>query len=161
MAYTHAQLARFHASYIPEPNSGCWLWTGPVDRAGYGFFTRYREQHQRAHRASWAIHCEPVPDGMKVCHKCDNRACVNPDHLFLGTQAENVADMIAKGRAKRPPVPRFGEANPVSKYTAEQVREVRTLAAAGKVQSDIARQFGMSPINVSRIVRRLLWSNLP
>lgn len=86
---------------IPEPNSGCWLWTGtlkkPVRGLGYGHF-RVSGKTKVAHRVSWEIFRGPIPDGLCVCHKCDVSICVNPDHLFLGTRLDNIEDMVAKGR---------------------------------------------------------------
>jgi hypothetical protein len=93
-------IERFEGRFIPEPNSGCWLWTGATGgTSGYGkFYDTQTRRNLWAHRASWVLHCGPIPDGMLVLHKCDVRVCVNPDHLFLGTYVDNVADMIAKGR---------------------------------------------------------------
>jgi hypothetical protein len=73
--------------------SGCWPWTGKIATNGYGYL-----DNMLAHRASWLIHHGPIPEGLQVLHHCDNPRCVNPDHLWLGTQADNVADMMAKGR---------------------------------------------------------------
>jgi hypothetical protein len=95
---------RFMARVSPEPNTGCWLWTGSLSGA-YGRFSFTRENEQRAHRASWVLFRGPIPDSMHVCHKCDNPPCVNPDHLFLGTHTDNMADMARKGHVNRNPRP--------------------------------------------------------
>ena len=87
---------RFLAKFIPEPNSGCWLWHGAYVTMGYGWF-----QNEMAHRASYMMHVGPIPKSLYVLHKCDVKECVNPEHLFVGTQKENLVDASRKGRLKR------------------------------------------------------------
>ena len=92
---------RFMRHVSPEPNTGCWLWEVSCRPNGYGQFApdgSGRPVH--AHRAAYELLVGTIPEGMQVCHRCDVRSCVNPDHLFLGTQKDNVDDMRAKGRAK-------------------------------------------------------------
>jgi hypothetical protein len=85
----------FWSRAMPEPNTGCWLWTGVIRRDGYGVFS-----DRAAHRIAYAERHGPIPAGLYVCHRCDVKSCVNPDHLFLGTARENTLDMLAKGRCR-------------------------------------------------------------
>jgi hypothetical protein len=91
-------LARFEAKFIPEPNSGCWLWTGGTSGYGYGHFSLPVRGCRTAHRAAWTLYRGQIPAGLHVLHKCDVRCCVNPSHLFLGTHSDNMRDMVRKGR---------------------------------------------------------------
>lgn len=93
---------RFAALYIPEPNSGCWLWTGAENGKGYGEIAKSRSKPITSHRASWMINRGEIPRGKLVLHTCDNRLCVNPDHLYIGTYIDNRADMLSRGRWKHP-----------------------------------------------------------
>lgn len=100
---------RFDALWVPEPNTGCWLWFGRRPYGRYGYFSIRRRTPEGvssaryadrlAHRVAWELHRGPIPDGMYVCHSCDVPECVNPDHMFLGTQTDNMRDCARKGRA--------------------------------------------------------------
>lgn len=151
-------LARFMAK-VRVDESGCWIWTGAMSAAkgGYGSFG-VRRRVMRAHHVSYELHFGPFDrgeghHGICVLHRCDVRACVNPEHLFLGTHAENVADMMAKKRDVRC----FGERNPMTKLTAQQANEIRDRCDAGEVWADLAREFNVSHSAVTNIAKRRTW----
>jgi hypothetical protein len=89
---------RFYRKFVPVPECGCWLWTAHLNSQGYGSFLLKNKTREYSHRFSWLLHKGNVPVGYDVCHKCDTRSCVNPDHLFLGTRKDNMQDCIRKGR---------------------------------------------------------------
>lgn len=99
---------RFDAKYIPEPNSGCWLWFGSFDGCGYGQL-RIDDRLKMATHVSLELDGRPVPKGLCACHRCDTPACVNPGHLFVGTRKENTQDAMRKGRAHKPPIAKKGQ----------------------------------------------------
>lgn len=137
---------RFHAKYIPEPNSGCWLWDGCITSAGYGRM-RVGGRPSLAHRASYEMHVGPIPPGMLVCHKCDVPGCVNPQHLFLGTQRDNMADMKSKGRAST------GERHPRAKLTDFEVATLRAQFATGMhTKSELARKWKTHNVTITNIL---------
>ena len=148
--------------YVQKTES-CWLWIGKKDRRKYGMVNLYREDTDKimstgAHRLSWKIHNGDIPQGMLVCHKCDNPSCVNPCHLFLGTYKDNVRDMDAKGRRKTISMP--GALNPAAKLTNEKIEEIRAIYNTGKVsQETLARLFGVGQSSISRIVLNTAWCN--
>ena len=134
----------------------CWEWQGyrgPVDR--YGRFMVKRPDGKRtprlAHRASWELHSGPIPSGLQVLHRCDNRRCVNPEHLFLGTQLDNIRDMDAKGR-------RVTWLHALDATSVRQIRE--RYAQGGITQAQLAKEYGIAPITVSRVVRRVMYRDV-
>jgi hypothetical protein len=138
--------------------SGCWEWTAST-AAGYGTFGLDRETMVGAHRFSWELHFGPIPPGMYVCHHCDNKVCVRPDHLFLGTALANNRDMDRKGR--RVLAPLHGEANPNAKLTADDVFEIRRLCGEGIAKRELARRFGVTPTLIRSVVARRHWKSVP
>jgi HNH endonuclease len=144
---------RFELLYEPEPNTGCFLWTGNTVY-GYGLFPTKRADGvwwgARAHRVAWTLEYGD-PGKAHVLHRCDVRPCVNVRHMFLGDQRINMADMNAKQRHCR------GEAVPQAKLTEEDVREIRAAIARGEAQVSIAKRFGIDQSNVSQIKRGFSW----
>jgi hypothetical protein len=141
-----------------EPNTGCWLWSGGGLATGYGSLKVGRRM-RLAHRVSYEVHRGPLLADMCVCHRCDTPACVNPDHLFLGTNADNSADMAAKGRGRS--WDSAGERNPAAKLTADDVRAIRaSLAAGAETKTAIGKRFGVSQQLVSAINSRQAWGHL-
>lgn len=134
---------------MPEPNSGCRLWLSATD-SGYGVFS-YKNRKVYAHRAAYELAHGPIPDGLHVCHRCDNPPCCNPDHMFLGTHLENVADMRRKGRAAR------GERQTNSKITR---RDVLRILADVRRPSVIAAEYGISRNHVNAIKAGRVWKHI-
>ena len=155
---SEALVAAFAARVEPEPNSGCWLWAGSWSDLDYGMFASARRHGQdeiMAHRIAWRLSNGPVPTGLKVLHRCDVRACVNPAHLFLGTQADNIADMDAKGRRRTRGL--SGEQNPQARLSKAGVRAMRAAYSSGVSQHALAKTYGVAVMTVNRAVRRLSW----
>lgn len=156
-----AARARLEALSIPEPNTGCWLWLGYVHK-GYGR-THSCCGERAAHRASFRLFVGPIPDGVLVLHRCDTPPCINPTHLFLGTTADNVADKIAKGRARYTGniAPQRGSMNANAKLTPSQVAEIRrTYTGKYGEQSEMARRYGVGATSIIRVVRGETWQHL-
>ena len=138
-------------------SGGCWEWTAST-AAGYGTFGLDRDTMVGAHRFSWEFHFGPIPPGLYVCHHCDNKICVRPDHLFLGTAAHNNADRDRKGRRVSRSL--HGEANPNAKLTADDVRAIRERRASGETTKALARAFGVSSPLISYIAHRKTWRHV-
>lgn len=138
----------------PEAISGCWLWTGSVDKNGYGYFKVKNKTH-KAHRISYSLFNGNFTDEW-VLHRCDNPSCVNPQHLFLGTALTNNLDMIAKGRAYYPGCSQPNELNPNVKLSKENVEFIRREYRRGMYKK-FAEQFGVCVQTIGRIVRGDNW----
>lgn len=149
--------ARFEASAIPEPMSGCWLWTGPERACNYGNFHVGRANHL-AHRVSLALAVGDAWDeSCFACHRCDNTWCVNPDHLYMGDHITNAMDCTVRGR--RPAL--RGEACAQTKLTRAQAEEIKALMrASGRDTKAIAARFGVSPALAYHIHRGWVWKEL-
>jgi hypothetical protein len=145
---------RFSQYVLPEPNSGCWLWTGGLYRSGYGQFSIARCRPRPAHRVSWALHhgCQPP---IFVCHHCDVRLCVNPDHLFLGDHADNMQDMVDKGRHRTNP--QRGESNINSKLTEADIRAIRSDIRGDRA---VARDYGVRHSLIWAIKQGKTWKHV-
>lgn len=136
----------------------CWEWGGALNPSGYGNFKVYSYANAGAHRVSYALYYGQSPGEMLVCHKCDNPMCVNPTHLFLGTVADNTADMVTKGRARNGD--QRGERNGCAKLSAESVSEIRKLISAGRKNTWIAARYGVTHQLISRIRRGHAWKEM-
>lgn len=157
-------------SKVSKHENGCWLWTASVTgksktaKGGYGRFSINRKVSWKyAHRISWELHKGPIPNGILVCHTCDVPRCVNPDHLFLGTTKDNMADMAAKGRSRNSP--RYGEDHSMAKLTREQVNEIRL--AQGKwhdrgnsLLRRLAEKYGVTAANICSIRKGKTWKSV-
>jgi len=148
---------RFEAKFIKLSVDECWEWTaGLID--GYGQFKNRDGGERLAHRRSYTLYVGPIPNGMLVCHTCDNKICVNPKHLFLGTVQDNITDMVLKDRNAR------GERNFKAKLTDENVNEIRSLYLRDSYHSsnakELSKKFNVSVITIQRIVRNSSWKHL-
>jgi HNH endonuclease len=146
---------RFMENASPEPMSGCWLWVGAAFNTGYGQL-RVGAKTISAHRLAWELFRGLIPDGLSVLHRCDVPACVNPDHLFIGTHNDNNQDRHMKGRDAR------GGTHWCSKFTEDQVRQIRAQATSDERRSypAIAKLFGVTRATIRRIVVRETWKHI-
>jgi hypothetical protein len=147
---------RFWEKVARRGSDDCWPWTAVCTPAGYGVFAYSSTiKAARAHRVAWELVNGQIPEGMRVLHRCDNPPCVNPAHLFLGTDADNIHDSMAKGRW-----PAQGERNVRAKLTDQTAREIRDRVAGGESQRSVARRYGVSQATVHYVARRKHWSHL-
>lgn len=140
---------RFWSKVEIIPEHPCWEWIGYKNNKGKGYGKCWFENRKEyAHRASWIIHFGLIPKGLYVCHKCDNKGCVNPNHLFIGTHQDNVTDMVKKDRSAR------GERNGLCKLTRSAVLKIR---ADNRKHKEIAKEYGIHRNHVGGIKRREKW----
>jgi hypothetical protein len=139
---------------IPEPNSGCWLWLGHTDEKGYGRIG-VDGKNWRAHRAAWLAYRGEF-GGLHVLHRCDNPPCCNPEHLFLGTQSDNMRDMQNKGRHPNRGLNR-GESHHMTNITEDVVRAI---LATPKYTKGLTKRFGISASGISFIRQRKTWKHV-
>jgi hypothetical protein len=171
---------------LVEKTDHCWNWTGAKTIDGYGRF-RIDKRQMLPHRWIWTnLLRKNIPDGMYLCHTCDNPSCVNPDHLFVGTPKDNAQDRVKKGRSNTVSGERHGSktmphrvargdrngmrvhpnsvlrgsANACSKITEEDVLEIRRRYEAGETQVKLSDEFGINKSHVSRIILRYCWSHI-
>lgn len=149
-----ALVAKFMDRFAVNEQSGCWEWTGSKYPKGYGQFWSGTRGRSGSHRFAYTVFNGPIPDGLHVCHKCDNPSCVNPDHLFVGTHGENMADMTAKKRHQ------FGSRSRNAKFTEDDVKEIRRAYQAGTTQPELAAKFGVSDVTISKIVLAATWRHV-
>jgi transposase len=167
MMRTHpTQLDYFHEAIRNQPldESACMEWPFTLTHHGYGCLN-YRAnaespwKNMMTHRLAYIVCCGPIPPGRWcICHHCDNPKCFRPSHLFLGTDAANHRDCIRKGRRVNPD--QRGEANGNNKLTEAQIREMNALYLSGRNKTDIAKQFGVTAVLLSRIAKRKAWAHL-
>lgn len=138
-----------------DKSSNCWVWTASKSKRGYGHFKIHSKVWQ-AHRYSWLIHYGYIPKGLCVCHVCDDPACVNPGHLWIGTQLENMQDKIKKGRLRVG----IGERHGHSKLSNKQVLKIRAIYSKGVTRASLAQKYRVTPANIGNVVNRKTWKHI-
>jgi len=159
--FTPEESKRFFSKVDFSSEQGCWLWKACTHKTkGYGHF-RFRGKPRSAHKLSYEVHKGRVPRGLLVCHECDVRACVNPAHLWLGTNEDNVEDMVRKGRAADGSQVPNGERCYNAKITEEKVLEMRERYSKGDIsQKSLGLIYGIQQMQVCRILRGERWRHL-
>lgn len=137
-----------------KTGNGCHAWVGTKFSTGYGAFW-FKGQNRGAHRIAWEMTNGEIPKGLFVCHKCDNPACVNVEHMFLGTIQDNNEDKRIKERQAR------GESQAASKLTEEDVREIRAIYSQGGIsQTELGRRYGVGHTLISYVVNKIYWKHV-
>ena len=143
----------FDDKYEECPTTGCFLWTAALTNTGYAKHTGLI----KGHRFAWERKHGPVPDGLFVCHHCDTRSCVNPDHMFLGTNRDNMDDMVRKGRSIGK---NQGAGHGLTKFTDDSIRELRLLRSQGWTYDALAEYYEVGKSTVARIITGKVWSHV-
>jgi len=152
----------FYSKIDLPDNNGCLNWNGAKDRKGYGLCSLKGYKNRRASRLAYEFEIGRIPNGLMVCHKCDNPACVNPEHLFLGTAKDNTNDMVKKGRGNFKKGIRFEHApfRPNSKLNEIQVRDIRKRIKDGETMVSLSKVYGVSDRTINNINSGKLWPDI-
>jgi len=158
---SHSELAVANYLYANtrDDADGCWIWTGPMGTVGYGQ-TKFRNPSRGpefAHRLAFITWVRPLVKGEYVLHHCDKKACINPDHLWPGTQKDNIRDAIAKGRFVNPPLIR-GESHPKHKLNAIDIPVIRRRISSGEEDAAIAKDYRVCPATIWQVRKRNSWN---
>ena len=156
MELTKAEVDRFFNKVDKRKDEECWEWTGAKFNTGYGMVAlkKGRRKTHAAHRISWIIqNKEPIPTGLIICHTCDNRLCVNPNHLYAGTHLQNNLDTIRRGRTNR----KLGEECSWAKISE---KDARYILESTEKQADLAQKFGVDPSTICQIKSGKRWKHL-
>ncbi len=145
----------FHDRVMVDPKTNCWVWMMCRNKRGYGYF-RTEGKNKQAHRGAWETAFGPIPEGMFVCHKCDNPPCCNPEHLFLGTPQDNSTDMVSKQRQ----APQIGALNGNTELKEHDVSIIKMLLPLGVKQRHLAQLYGVSRSNIANISTGVSWTHV-
>lgn len=152
--------SKFDDKYIPDPNSGCWIWIGATDRKGYGQI-RKKNKLWQAHRYSYMIHNEDYDPILWVLHSCDIPCCVNPNHLRQGTIIDNMCDLVKRGRGRVPRHTLRGEGHPRRKLNNKSVVDIRKSYLLGTMSiSELTIKYGVSRTTIRYIINRKTWTQI-
>ena len=134
----------------------CWMWTGGRTKSGYGKFNpTHHAGWEKAHRFSWMMNFGSIPSGRVVCHRCNMKLCVRPDHLYVATSRENTLDAMRDGLCP------IGEKHGMAKLTESQVKEIRLMFESGDItKAKLSRTYGVSEMQITRIIKRQTWRHL-